>query len=105
VDAPVLRQSPLDRDGALERALGSPKGDEEAIAGVPNLLAIVMREQLAQRLVMPAQEVEPGLVAQSLDERRRLDDVGEDEGTNRTLRRLAVAGDGFERLPKVRVIR
>jgi len=87
--APVGDQLTLDGLAALERRVNAVEGDEEAIAGVAYLLARMGGELGPQRVVVPAQEVRPGLITEGLYERGRTDDVGEHE---RSLDALVAAG-------------
>src|SRR6266849_43751 len=73
VVAPMLREAVLDGDGAVDGGLCAIEGDGEAVA------AAARREERSERLVVPAQEVFPGRVADSLDEVGGLDDVREHE--------------------------
>jgi hypothetical protein len=72
------------------------EGDEEPVAGVVDLLAAVLREKPAECPVVPADEVLPGGVADGLDERRRVADVGEEEDAHGALR--VGAGEAAEQV-------
>src|SRR5262245_18245473 len=80
---PMLSEPALDRRRTCQRRLGPVERDEETIAGVLDLLCPMLCEQGAQRAVVPADEILPGLVADRLDEIGRLDDVREDERPHR----------------------
>src|SRR5207237_7404721 len=53
--------------------------DEEAVALMAGLLPAVLCDERAQRLVVPADDALPRLVADRVDELRRAHDVGEQE--------------------------
>jgi hypothetical protein len=75
----VLRECPLDVDSAVDRAAVVIEGDEEAVAGVVDLLTSVFDKQASKRFVVPLDEILPSFVPDRLDEGRGLDDVGEEE--------------------------
>src|SRR5687768_18459219 len=76
---PVAHESPLDVDGALDGVTGALEGHEEAVAGMVDLVTLVLRDGRAKLLVMPAQDLAPGLVADEADQVGGADDVGEHE--------------------------
>src|SRR5262249_54307432 len=75
----VLRELPLDRDGAGEGFVGGFKSNEEAVAGGDDLLPSVGGELGPEGLVVDTEDALPGLVAEGFDQVRRLHDVGEHE--------------------------
>jgi hypothetical protein len=75
----VASEGSLDSDRALDRRLGATKCHEESITGPVHLLSGVRDEKGSQRLVVPAEQVVPGLVSEDVNELGRSDDVGEEE--------------------------
>src|SRR5436309_8878542 len=61
------------------------KATKNPVTGVGALVALVCGKERTQRHVVPATKVGPGLVADRLDERGRLDDVREHERPARLL--------------------
>src|SRR5205085_9690696 len=78
--AAMLGQAALDRDGTPERLVRRVEPDEEAVAGRDDLFSLELGEQTAQRLVVPAQDALPRIVAQRFHQVGRPLDVGEHEG-------------------------
>jgi hypothetical protein len=80
VRTPVLGQFALDFDRAFEGITRIREDNQEAVAGVIYLFPMVLAEKRAQRLIVPAEHIGPGLIANHRDEVSRLNDVGEHEG-------------------------
>ena len=78
VDAPRARAARRRRSAIADR--GVLEGDEETVAGVVGHLAAVRGEQGAKRLVVPGEQLLPGLVADRPHQVRGPHDVGEHEG-------------------------
>ena len=76
---PLIGEPALDRDRGVDRAIRVVEGQEEAVACGLDLLAPVLGDDRPKRLVVPAEEPLPALVAEKLGESRRVNDVGEDE--------------------------
>ena len=83
----VLREPSQNGDRALDGLGRITKRGHEPVARVPNLLAHVLGDQRPERVVVPAHEFLPGLVADRLDQVRGLHDVGEEECRRHSLRR------------------
>jgi hypothetical protein len=60
--APMLGECSLDLHGTLDGVLRAIETGEDAIADVIDLLPAVVRDEFAQRLVMPAKHLNPGLI-------------------------------------------
>ncbi|HEV2058064.1 MAG TPA: hypothetical protein VGR11_01825 [Solirubrobacteraceae bacterium] len=67
VHAAVRRERALDLDRARECIAAALERDEEAVPGVVDLLAAVAGEEVAQRLIMPPQQVRPRVIADRFD--------------------------------------
>jgi hypothetical protein len=75
----VLGQRPLNGHCALHRVAGALKRHEEPVADGLHDFPAVGGKLGAQLLIVPADEVSPGLISQGLDQVRGPDDVGEHE--------------------------
>src|SRR5439155_11318562 len=53
------------------------KGREEPVAGLLDHLSAAREDSLAHELVVPSEQLSPLLVAERLEQLRRVDDVGE----------------------------
>src|SRR5206468_758886 len=78
--AVVSGERQLDRDRALERAARGVERRHEAVAQALQLRAAVLAEPLADDGVVRAQELLGRGVAEALRERRRPDQIGEEDG-------------------------
>src|SRR5215210_523262 len=58
-DPVVLRERALDRDGRLDRSPGTIEGGEEAVSRLLDHLAAMCLKKLAERPVVPGQEILP----------------------------------------------
>ena len=75
----------LDIDGAIRCCCCRWKYNEETITGVIVFCTAMRGEERAQGLVVPADEMVPGVIADGVDEVGRPDDVGEHHGPNDAL--------------------
>ena len=76
---PLRLGSAHDRRCAMKRGRGRREGREEAVAGRVDLPSAVAFELRARRLEMLGQKVAPAGVAHARRERRRVDEVGEQQ--------------------------
>ena len=103
VVTPMLGERSLDRDGAREGCSRVLEGDKKAVARVVDLVSSMLAEKSSKRPVVPLDEVEPGGVADRLDEIRRPADVTEDERSGHGLGALAVAAARRRAAPRRRL--
>lgn len=75
----VLGEATLDRNGALKCLLGVRKGDEETVSCMVHLGTLERLEARAQGAIVPAPKPLPRLVAESVQQFRRIDDVSKHE--------------------------
>jgi hypothetical protein len=75
----MVGQALLDSDGAPDGVLWAIEGDEEAIARMIELVAMVLREQCSQGLIVPPDDVHPRLITDGLYQAGGVHDIGEDE--------------------------
>src|SRR6202023_656269 len=83
----MIGERPLDLHRAFDGALGLREAGEHAIPTVTDLLPSMPPDQAAERLVVPSQHFIPRFITHGLDQRRRLHDVGEQEGAGRRIAR------------------
>ena len=79
---PLFGKRSSDGQRAIDGGVRAREGDEEPVAGVVDLLAVVIAEERADLLIVPCQQAAPCLVADRLDELRGAHDVGEHKGTS-----------------------
>ena len=75
----LVAERALDRDRGVERRLRVLERREEAVAGLLHDLAAALQDPLAHELVVAREQLPPLLVAERLEQLRRVDDVGEEE--------------------------
>jgi hypothetical protein len=75
----MLCQRTLNRHGTFQGRPSVVEGNEEPVPRVVDNLAAVWGKQGTQRLIVPGEEVLPGLIADRTNEVRGLHDVGEHE--------------------------
>ena len=78
-----IAQLLLDADRTVDRSASAVERDEEAVAGRVDDLPSPCRDALTEHVIVLAQDRLPGLVAESLGEAGRTDDVGEHERLGR----------------------
>ena len=105
----VIAKRLLDRDRGLDRGARRLERGEEPVAGRVDDLPPASPDHPAQRVIVPAQESLPGVVAECFGKTRRTHDVGEHEGPARRRRavapfadlvQLAFGGHGVELRPE-----
>src|ERR1700680_412683 len=84
----VFRQRPLNVDGATRSLVPLVKCDEEAVAGIVDLLTMIQDKGFAQGAIVPLNEDMPGVVANGSSKLRGSHDVSEHEGSFSCLRSL-----------------
>ena len=81
---PVPGEAALDRDRSFDGTVDVVECEEEPVTGALDQLAAVLGDDRPHRLVVPAHHPAPRVVAERLGKAGRVDDVREDEGTQRS---------------------
>src|SRR2546422_6571155 len=76
----MLGEGTLNIHRAFYRFLNSSKGNEEAVPRVVDLFPTVTSKQHTQRLIVPPEDILPGLVSNGFHQGGRFDHVGKHEG-------------------------